>query len=204
MNILHVDSSITGEQSVSRLLSAAVVARLRTLDPQATVTYRDVVADPLPEFSGAIASARSQPAAARADASDDDVAKLDRVVAEVLAADVLVVGAPMYNFGLPSQLKHWLDALAAPGTTFRYGENGAEGLLGGRRLVVASARGGFYGPGTPHAAFDHQETHLVRFFEFLGIDDIEIVRAEGVKKGPDVRERAIEGALADAAALAAA
>ncbi len=204
MNILHVDSSITGDQSVSRRLSAAILARFRALDPAAAVTYRYVVADPLPDFSGAIAFARSQPADARPAAIRADVERLDRVVAEVLAADVVVVGAPMYNFGLPSQLKHWLDALAVAGTTFRYGPNGAEGLLGGRRLVIASARGGVYGAGTARAAFDHQETHLASFFAFLGITDVETIRAEGTMMGPDVKTRAIDGALRDAAELTAA
>jgi FMN-dependent NADH-azoreductase len=204
MNILHIDSSILGAHSVSRQLSAAIVARLRTLDPAAAVTYRDVVADPLPEFSGAIAAARGLPAEQRSGDVGRDVALLDRVVAEVLAAQTIVIGAPMYNFGLPSQLKNWLDAVAVAGTTFRYGADGVEGLLGGRRLIVASARGGLYGAGTPQAAFDHQETHLKGFFGFLGVTDIEVIRAEGVMMGPEIKTRAIEAALREAGELEAA
>jgi len=204
MNILHIDSSILGAHSVSRQLSAAIVARLRTLDHVATVIYRDVVADPLPEFTGAIAAARGAPAEQRSAAVGRDVALLDQVVAEVLAAQTIVIGAPMYNFGLPSQLKNWLDALAVAGKTFRYGATGVEGLLGGHRVIVASARGGLYGAGTPQAALDHQETHLKGFFGFLGVTDIEVIRAEGVMMGPEFKTRAIEAALREAGELEAA
>ena len=119
-------------------------------------------------------------------------ALLDAVVAEVLAATVIVIGAPMYNFGLPSQLKAWLDVLAVAGTTFRYGAAGPEGLLGGKRVLVASARGGFYGTDTPMASLDHQESHLRGSFGFLGITDLEIIRAEGVMMKAEVKERALQ------------
>ena len=204
MNILHIDSSILGDHSVSRQLSAAIVARLRALDPSATVTYRDVAAQPLPQFTGALAMGRGLPAEQRSADVQRDVAVLDQVLAEVLAADAIVIGAPMYNFGIPSQLKAWLDALAVAGTTFRYGAAGPEGLLGGRRVVVASSRGGFYGADTPMAAMDHQETHLRGFLAFLGITDLEVVRAEGTMMGPEVKAKALQGALQRTAELKAA
>lgn len=134
-------------------------------------------------------------------------ALLDAVVAEVLAATVIVIGAPMYNFGLPSQLKAWLDVLAVAGTTFRYGATGPEGLLGGKRVLVASARGGFHGADTPMASLDHQESHLrgsFGFFGFLGITDLEIIRAEGVMMKAEVKERALQAALQQTAELQAA
>jgi FMN-dependent NADH-azoreductase len=201
MNILHIDSSILGAHSVSRQLSAAIVARLQEIDRAATITYRDVVADPLPGFTGAIAAARGVPAEQRPADVLRDVALLDAVVDEVLAAQAIVIGAPMYNFGLPSQLKNWLDALAVAGKTFRYDATGAKGLLGGRRVIVASARGGLYGADTPRAALDHQETHLKGFFGFLGVTDVEVIRAEGVMMGPEFKTRAIEAALREAGEL---
>ncbi len=204
MNILHIDSSILGDHSVSRRLSAAIVARLQVIDPSATVTQRDVTANPLPQFTGALAMGRGMPTDQRSPEVAREVLLLDAVVAEVFAATVIVIGAPMYNFGLPSQLKAWLDALAVAGTTFRYGANGPEGLLGGRRVLVASARGGFYGADTPMASLDHQESHLRGFFGFLGITDLEIVRAEGVMMGPEVKERALQAALQQTAELQAA
>ena len=168
------------------------------------MTYRDVAADPVPQFTGAVASGRRRPPEQRDGAARRDIAILDEVLAEVLAADTIVIGAPMYNFAIPSQLKAWLDALAVAGTTFRYGEKGAEGLLGGRRILVASSRGGFYGADTPLAAMDHQESHLKSFFGFLGIADLEIIRAEGMMMGPAVRERALRAALDETALLEAA
>lgn len=203
MNVLHIDSSILGDHSVSRQLSAAIVARLRALDPAASVTYRDLAAHPLPQFTGAVAMARGVPAEQRGPDVRRDVAILDEVLAEVVAARTIVIGAPMYNFGIPSQLKAWLDALAVAGTTFRYGANGPEGLLGGRRVLIASARGGFYAD-TPMAALDHQETHLRGFLGFVGITDVEIIRAEGVMRGPEVKERALQAALQQTAELQAA
>jgi FMN-dependent NADH-azoreductase len=204
MQILHIDSSILGDHSVTRQLSAAIVARLRALAPTATVTHRDVAATPLPQFTGAVATGRGVPADQRSPAVQADVAILDQVVAEVFAADTLVIGAPMYNFGIPSQLKAWLDALAVAGTTFRFGPTGAEGLLGGRRVIIASARGGLYGADTPLASLDHQETHLRGFFGFLGITDVEVIRAEGVMMGPEIKQQALAAALRQTAELQAA
>ena len=200
MNILHIDSSILGDHSVSRQLSAAIVARLREIDPSAVVTRRDLAAHPLPQYTGAIAAGRGLPVGERG----ADVVELDTVLDEVLSAATIVIGAPMYNFGLPSQLKTWLDAISVAGTTFTYDDQGPKGLLGGRRVLVASARGGLYGADTPMASLDHQETYLRGFFGFLGIADLEIIRAEGVMMGPEIKERALQAALQQASRLQAA
>ncbi len=201
MNVLHVDASILGEQSISRVVSAAVVARLRESDPGLRLVYRDVAADPLPQLSGRLfAAVAGAPEVQGDEGIRRDAAALAAALEEVLAADVIVVGAPMYNFGIPSQLKAWIDALAVPGKTFRYTAEGAEGLLGGKRVVIVSSQGGFYTRGTPMESFEHQESHLTSFFRFLGIDDIRVIRAEGVKVGPESEAR-VRAALRQAAEL---
>ena len=111
---------------------------------------------------------------------------------EFLAADIVVIGAPMYNFGVPSQLKAWIDCLAVAGKTFRYTETGVEGLAGGKRVIIASSRGGFYAGSSPMASLDHQEAYLTGFFGFIGVADIAFVRAEGVNVSPEQRQRGIE------------
>ena len=201
MNLLHIDSSILGDHSVSRKVSAAAVAALRAADPGLKVTYRDLDATPAPHQSGALMAARGlNPAARNADQARE-VAEADAVLDEFLAADVVVIGAPMYNFGIPSQLKSWIDHLAVAGKTFRYSEAGVEGLAGGKRVILASSRGGFYGAGGPAAFLQHQESYLRGFFGFIGIPDVEVVSAEGVNYGPDHKQKALDGAVAEAAGL---
>jgi len=200
MNILHIDSSILGDQSVSRKLSAAIVSKLRALAPGADVVYRDLNSEPLPALTTANAAALD-PAAP---ADNDEVRALNAALAQVLAADAIVIGAPMYNFSVPAPLKAWLDALAVPGKTFGY-ENGApKGLLGAKRVIVASSRGGVYAPQTPMAALEHHENYLRAFFGFLGVTQLEFVRAEGLKMGPEQAERAVAGALRQVEGLRAA
>lgn len=205
MDILHIDSSIMGEHSVSRQLTAAVVDRLVALTPDAKITYRDVASEPLPQVYGALyAASVGADAPQRDTALFDDAAVVNRALDEVLAADVIVIGAPMYNFSVPSQLKSWLDALAVPGKTFSYDASGAKGLLGDKRVIVASSRGNFYGPDSPVASAEHHESYLLSFFGFLGITQIEIVRAEGVKISPELAQTAVAAALAQAGQLKAA
>lgn len=187
MKILHLDSSIQAEQSVTRRLSAAIVDRLRKVSPQAVVTYRDLAADPLPELSP---EQLRTPSAARESALD-----------ALLDADTIVIGAPMYNFTIPSQLKAWLDAVVIAGRTFRYSEAGVEGLLGDKRVIIASSRGGVYSPGGAMAAFDHQETYLRNILGFIGVRDVEVIRAEGVRMGEDTAHRAITDAMASVGEL---
>lgn len=180
MKLLHIDSGILGEHSVSRRLTAAVVAQWTADVPDLDVTYRDLAAEPLDHLSGAVV----------ASGFADGAAALE----EFLAADVIVVGAPMYNFTIPSQLKAWIDRLAVQGKTFRYTESGPVGLAGGKTLIVVSTRGGFYGADTPLAGLDHQETYLRTVFGFLGITDIRFLRAEGVAISPDHKTAAIAAA----------
>ena len=132
-----------------------------------------------------------------------DLAAGQAALEEFLAADIVVIGAPMYNFGIPSQLKAWIDRLAVAGKTFRYTEKGSEGLAGGKKVIVASSRGGFYGPDTPAAFLDHQESYLRGIFGFFGITDVSFVRAEGVQLGPDKRAAAIAAAREQITRLAA-
>jgi FMN-dependent NADH-azoreductase len=199
MKLLHIDSSITGSQSVSRQITASIVAHLKQTVPDVAISYRDIAAEPVPHQSAALLTAK-----AIGDASPQlqhDLAVLDAALEEFLAADTVVLGVPMYNFGIPSQLKTWIDSLAVAGKTFHYTEKGAEGLCGGKRVIVASARGGIYTPPSPMAAFDHQEAYVQKFLGFIGITDIVIIRAEGVAYGPEQRQRALEAALAEASAL---
>ena len=202
MKLLHVDSSILGPGSVSRQLSAAVVAAEQALHPGITVVRRDLAAEPVGHLSG-LHLAAAQGVVPENDALRDDVAAGQEALEEFLAADVVVVGAPMYNFGIPSQLKAWIDRLAVAGRTFRYGPNGAEGLAGGKTVIIASSRGGFYGAETPAAFLDHQETYLRGVFGFFGVTDIRFIRAEGVALGDQQRQQAIDSATAEIRALAA-
>ena len=202
MKLLHVDASILGDSSVSRQLSAAVIARLRQGHPDAAVTYYDLGAEPIGHLTGAhLAAARG--AFAESAAVQADVARGQQALEDFLAADIVVVGAPMYNFSVSSQLKAWIDRLAVAGKTFRYTENGVQGLAAGKKVIIASSRGGFYGPETATSFLDHQESYLRGIFGFFGITDISFVRAEGVNVSADHRKSAIAAATAQAASLAA-
>jgi FMN-dependent NADH-azoreductase len=183
MKILHIDSSALGTASASRELTAAVVRQLRADSPHVEVSYRDLDAQPLPHFTGATL--------AKSDPAEATLAKT--VLEEFLAADVVVIGAPMYNFSLPSTLKAWIDRIAVAGVTFRYTANGPEGLAGGKRVVVASTRGGVYGDASPA---DFQEAYLRQVFAFLGIPSIEILRAEGLSLSPENRRQGLAAAHA--------
>jgi FMN-dependent NADH-azoreductase len=187
MKLLHIDAGITGPDSVSRQLSAAVVKALVRVDPASEVVHRDLDADPVPHLD-------SRNLAGLGD---------NEILQEFLDADVLVIGAPMYNFGMASQLKAWFDRIVVAGKTFRYTESGAEGLAGGKAVVLASARGGVYAPGTPHAAIDFHEPHLKALFGMVGIQDVTIIRAEGVALSPDHRAAALQDALASAPGMVA-
>ena len=202
MKLLHVDSSIFGEGSVSRVLSAEVVAAQCALHPGIEVTYRDLAADPLGHltrihFAGLKAALLADRESVR------DLAAGQAALKEFLVADILVVGAPIYNFSIPSQLKARIDRLAVPGKTFRYTQNGPEGLAGGKRAIVASSCGGSSGPGTPLAFLDHQETYLRRVFSFFGVTDVTFIRAEGVNVSADQGAESIEAARAEIGRLTA-
>jgi FMN-dependent NADH-azoreductase len=133
-----------------------------------------------------------------------DLAASAAVLDEFLAADVVVIGAPMYNFTIPSQLKAWIDRILVVGKTFKYGAAGPEGLAGGKRVIVAISRGGHYGADTPYAAGEHLETYLRWVFGFIGITSVEFIPADGLQLGPEHREKALAGALEAATSLRAA
>jgi FMN-dependent NADH-azoreductase len=193
MKLLHIDSSVLGSQSVSRQLSAAIVDRFHKTTPGLEIVYRDLSSMPLAHLSG------SHLAAAQGAVPDtalaQDLAAGQTVLDEFLAADIVVLGAPMYNFTIPSQLKAWIDRILVAGKTFKYDAQGAQGLAGNKRVIVAISRGGFYGPGTPAAIGEHLETYLRWVFGFLGIADPEFISADGVQVGPEYREKALAGAL---------
>jgi FMN-dependent NADH-azoreductase len=183
MKLLHIDSSVLGENSASRSMTAAIVARLRAEHPGIEVTRRDLAAQTLPHFTPVL------------DDGHPCITRNGEILDEFLAADIVVIGAPMYNFTIPTQLKAWLDRVLTAGKTFRYTENGPEGLAGGKRVIIASSRGGIYSQG-PASAVDFQETYLGHVFGFIGIHDVEFVRAEGLNLGAEQREAALSQAHA--------
>lgn len=197
MQILHLDSSILGDASTSRLLSTAIVEELLQQHPNAQVVRRDLVADPVAHLTEVIAAGFRAPGgvAATDQATLSEHTKSTQLADELLASAVIVIGAPMYNFSVASQLKTWMDRVAQPGRTFRYTADGPVGLSGGRKVIVASTRGGMYSTGAA-SGMDFQESYLKAFFGFLGINDVEFVRAERLTKGPELRERAIAEARA--------
>ncbi|MGO8908057.1 MAG: FMN-dependent NADH-azoreductase [Bradyrhizobium sp.] len=202
MKLLHIDSSVLGPHSVSRQVSAAIVDHLRKTAPHLEIVYRDLSSTPLAHLSG------SHLAAAQGATSDvalqQDLAAGQAVLEEFLVADTVVLGAPMYNFTIPSQLKAWIDRIVVAGKTFRYGANGPEGLAGNKRVIVAISRGGFYGPGTPTAVGEHLETYLRWVLGFIGVKNPEFISADGIQMGPEHREKALAGALQAATNLHAA
>ncbi|WP_407118961.1 FMN-dependent NADH-azoreductase [Bradyrhizobium sp. LMG 9283] len=202
MKLLHIDSSVLGPHSVSRQVSAAIVDRLRQATPSLEVVYRDLSQAPLAHLSGSHLAA-AQGAVAPAELGPD-LAASAAALEEFLAADIVVIGAPMYNFTIPSQLKAWIDRILVAGKTFKYGAAGPEGLAGGKRVIVAISRGGFYGAETPYAAGEHLETYLRWVFDFMGITSVEFIPADGIQIGPDHREKALTGALQAATNLRAA
>lgn len=181
MKLLHLDSSIMGAQSASRTISAAIVESLRETDPALEVTYRDLAAEPIPHMTL------------------DTFMALDRGedVQQFLDADIVVIGAGFYNFSIPSQLKAWIDRIAVRGKTFGYSDAGPVGLVAGKRVIIALARGNVYGDGSPYAGYEHAETLLRSLFSFVGAD-VEVIVAEGLGRGDEARRVAIEGALAQA------
>ena len=201
MKILHVDSSISGETSITRRLSRGVVARLLALHPHAEVTVRDLAAEPLPYFDAATLADPGPGDPVSEGSSKPEAGSAARVLAEFMDANIVVVGVPMYNFGVPAQLKTWIDYISVAGVTFRYTAQGPEGLARGRRVILASARGGLYPAGTPQAAAEHQESYLKAVFGFFGIAETEVVRAEGVRISPETAAASIDTAEAQIASL---
>ncbi len=187
MNILHLDSSILGDNSVTRSLGQRLAQRLAFEHSDASLTYRDLAADPIPHLTGEAVAAQ---------AAGDPT----EIMAEFLAADIVVVGAPMYNFSVSSQLKAWIDRIAVAGRTFAYTPDGPVGLAGGKKIYIVSGRGSAY-IGSPVEGWDFQEPYLRTVFAFIGVTDLTFVRAEGVAR-TDLREQAISSAEAHIDGLA--
>lgn len=195
MKLLHIDSSISGQASASRQLTRHIVDRLTAADPRLEVTYRDLDREPLPHLDSNHLAGMA-PGATTGETTRKELAQSAAALEEFLAADVVVIGAPMYNFAVSSQLKAWIDRVLVAGKTFSYTAEGPKGLAGGKRVIIASSRGGIYQPDTAMAAMDFQETYLRAVLRFIGIDTVEFVRAEGVAFGPAQREAALTGAIA--------
>ena len=202
MQLLHIDSSVLGPNSASRALSAEIVARQVALHPGMKVVRRDLETDAALHLSSAHLAAWQGAAVKDADLGSD-LAKGGAYLEELFAADIIVIGAPMYNFSIPSQLKAWIDRVVVAGKTFRYGANGAEGLLKNKKLFIASSRGNVYTPGSPAAALERHESYLTGVLAFIGLTDVTIVRAEGLAFGPEAKASAMLKARANIAAIAA-
>ncbi len=190
-SVLHIDSSPLGDHSVSRKLTAKVLAELKDSHPDTQIVTRDLGTSPLPHLSGITVGAFFTPPDQRNEALNEALKQSDEVIDELFAADVIVIGAPMWNFGIPSSLKAWIDHIARVGRTFKYGASGPESLLpSGKKVIIVSSRGGIYSSG-PMQVMDHQETYLKAILGFIGLHDVSIIRAEGVAMG----EEAVKGAM---------
>ena len=194
-NILIIDSAATGPASISHRLTDGLAETLRRIHPAARIVRRDVGADPIPHLDGETTAA-IRGAEAATDAGRAAVALSDRLVAELKAADLIVIGAPMYNFGMASTLKAWFDHVLRARITFRYTEAGPEGLIKGKKAIVIETRGGLYSEG-PAVAMDSQEPHLRTMLGLMGIDDLSFVRAEKLGFGPEAADAAIAAATAE-------
>jgi len=194
MQLLHIDSSISGDQSASRKLTAQIVDAWAHNHPGTQVSYLDLVADAPNHFTAAAMGSRTGQTEGLSAEQVAENAVSERLVQQFLAADVVVLGAPFYNFTIPTQLKAWIDRVAQPGRTFRYTANGPEGLAQGKTVIVASSRGGMYSNSDFGQSLEHQESYLKVVFGFFGVTDVRFVRVEGLGKGPD----AVAAAFADA------
>jgi len=190
MNVLQINSSARREASHSTRLANRIVQRLRDANPRATLTVRDLGANPHPVLDEAALGAIFTPASQRTPEQAARAALDDALIAELQAADVVVLGVPMYNFGVPASLKNWIDAIVKAGVTFRYTEKGPEGLLKGKKVYAALTRGGKYG-NTPA---DSQVPHLKMVFGLIGLTDVAFVYAEGLNMGADAEQMAINSA----------
>ena len=183
MKLLHIDSSILAANSVSRQLTGDIVNQWIASHPGTTVDYLDLAVNTPSHLSAESLGFRLPAGAELTDAQKRENAISEALVTQFLAADVIVVGAPLYNFSVPSQLKAWIDRIAQVGRTFKYTEKGPQGLAGGKTVIVASTRGGVYSTSEGGRAMEHQESYLQTVFGFLGITDVRFVRVEGVAMG---------------------
>jgi FMN-dependent NADH-azoreductase len=190
MNILQINSSARVDGSASSLIAASIVQRLVGAYPEATLQIRDLAREPIQPLDELAVEARVLQPDARTPEQAARALQDEAHIAELQAADIIVIGAPMYNFNIPSQLKNWIDAVAKPGATFRYTESGPIGLIKGKRAIIALTRGGFYRD-TPA---DTPAQYLKYMLGFLGITDVQFVYAEGMARGPDMTAKAFRDA----------
>lgn len=194
MKLLHIDSSITGANSASRQLSASIVRQWRAANPEAALSYLDLAAHTPPHLSQDALGFRqaSNEGFTAAQTRENQIS--EELVQQFLDADVVIIGVPLYNFTIPSQLKAWIDRIAQPGRTFRYTENGVQGLASNKTIILALTRGGVYSDSPAGQAMEHQESYLQTIFGFFGVTDLRIVRAEGTALGPEIRDQALRAA----------
>jgi FMN-dependent NADH-azoreductase len=200
--VLHIDSSVRSTGSLSRQLGGEFIAKLQAADASTTVVTRDLAANPLPHLTEQLIGAYYTPAEQRNAEQAQVIKTSDALVDELLAADTIVIGAPMYNFSVTSGLKAWIDHIARAGRTFKYGANGPEGQVTGKKVYVFVASGGAYSEG-PYAAYDHVTTYLRSLLGFLGMTDVTFVVAEGVAAGEEAVAAAIAKSRAKIDAIAA-
>lgn len=204
--LLHLDTSIQTSNSVSRRLSAAIVDKLRNVDENLEITYRDLAAHPLSHLTEPVFTVHVQSANVSGlnPEQQDDVAESANVLAEFQAADTIVIGVAFYNYSIPSSLKAWIDRVVVAGKTFAFGSGtGPVGLAAGKRVIIAIARGGVYANGAPFAHREHAERYLRDIFALVGINDLEVVVAEGLAFGPDASAASVQMAMSSIDALPA-
>jgi FMN-dependent NADH-azoreductase len=202
--LLQLDSSPLGAASASRALTAVVAKTLQAAGVVDKVIHRDLAADPIGHLGGELLSAMRPvegavaPAGVRAELDLNDT-----LINELMSSDIIVIGAPMYNFSVPTQLKAWIDRVAQAGRTFKYTATGPVGLVTGKKAIIVSSRGGLYAGTQMELALDHQEAYLKGVLAFIGITDVQVIRAEGLGMGPDARQQGMDKAMAEVEALAA-
>ena len=204
MKLLHIDSSITGDNSASRKLTQQIVTAWKAKHSDTQVEYLDLVAQAPNHFTMSAMAPRTGQTEGLSAEQVAENAVSEQLVSQFLAADVVVIGAPFYNFSIPTQLKAWFDRIAQAGRTFKYTATGPVGLAGDKKVIVASTRGGFYSTSEAGQAMEHQESYLKVIFGFMGVTDVNFVRAEGIGMGPEARATAVQGAKAQIEALEAA
>ena len=200
MKLLHIDSSILGANSVSRKLTADIVAAWTASHPGTQVDYLDVAAN-APAHLGADALGFRTGQAATTEVQRNENAVSEALVSQFLAADVVVIGAPLYNFTIPTQLKAWIDRIAQAGRTFKYTDKGPVGLAGNKTVIVALSRGGMYSTSDAGRSMEHQETYLQTVMGFMGVTDVRFVRAEGLGMGDAAKAQALQAADTEIRAL---
>ena len=203
MKLLHIDSSILGNYSASRQLSADIVAAWVKNHPDTQVEYLDLAVDTPNHFNADALAIKGVAQAEPTEAQRYENSVSEKLVSQFLAADVIVLGVPFYNFGVPTQLRAWIDRLAQPGRTFTYTDKGPAGLATGKTVIVASTRGGVYSTSDAGQAAEHQESYLKVIFGFFGITDVRVVRAEGLAMGEEAKAAALSAAQANIASVVA-